>query len=63
MLVAKKDARRAKEELGHERNSRIVVEDNFNDTLRRVVNKKVVDALEQAYLKVKAEREREKEKL
>lgn len=63
LLKAEKDAWRAKEKLGHERNHCITVKDNFNGTLKRVVNKKVGDALEQAHLKVEAKREREKEKL
>lgn len=49
-------------EIGGERNRRIVVKDNFTATLKKVVNKKVAETLEQAHLEVEAKREREREK-
>lgn len=56
---SERDVGRDRDELGHERNCCINIENNFNATLESSVKKEVVDALERARLEAKG-RERKR---
>lgn len=58
MQATKREIIRAREELGATRNYRIVIKDTFSVTLEAVVNKKMAEAMELAYIQAKTKRER-----